>query len=162
VDEILFQVHSRIARYGISIEHVVDGSRVLWSHTVGFLDLGHPEVIVFGLDECCASSALACLLEEVRLGIFRPVGRTRQQPKLGEPGLPVRLVPVPDHYWDCTDDHRICIAAWYHEAVGRDRADLRALQLVWATKAGKFPWHAGASRLDKRRQPLLDRGLRAS
>jgi hypothetical protein len=163
-DEILFKVHFRIATQGVCVEYVFgDGHDPSWGYTVGLLTYGHPEVIVFGLDECCTAYVVECLLDEIRDGVTRPVGRQRRQPRLGDPGNQVRLVPVPDRFWGCSDEseHRLCIAYEYYQALGWDRADLRALQLVWATKGGKFPWHAGASKRDKRRQPLLDRGLRA-
>jgi hypothetical protein len=163
-DEILFKVHFRIATQGVCVEYVFgEGREPSWGYTVGLLTYGHPEVIVFGLDECCTASVVEWLLAEIRTGITRPVGRTRRQPRLGDPGLPIRLIPVPERFWGCSDisEHRLCIAFEYFRAIGWERADLRAVQLVWATRSGRFPWHAGASKLDKKRQPLLDRGCHA-
>jgi hypothetical protein len=163
-DEILFRVHSRIETQGVCVEYAFgDGQDPPWAYTVGLLRLGHPEVIVFGLDECCTAYAIECLLDEIRAGFTRPVGRTRRQPKLGDPGVAVRLVPVPDHYWDCSDEsgHRLCIAVEYYRALGWERSEVRALQLVWANGSGRFPWHAGASKRDQHRQPLLDRPERS-
>jgi hypothetical protein len=162
-DEILFKVHTRIATQGVCVEYAFgDRPEPDWAYTIGLLDIGHPEVIVFGLDEHSTAYAIECLLYEIRAGYRRPVGRNRRQPRLGKPGVPVRLVPVPDHYWGCSDEseHRLCIAHAYYRALSWDREELHAVQLVWASRAGKFPWHASASTRDRARQPLLDRPAR--
>jgi len=159
VDEVLFRIHARVMVDGLYVNYVpADGAAPAWAATVGLLDLGHPEVVVFGLGVAATTDALQHLFDEIEYGIRRPVGRTRRPRDLGCPPHTVRLLPVADEHWDCGGDHRLCLAAGYHGALGRPRAALRAVQLVWATPRGTFPWHARATEADRRRQPLLDRG----
>jgi hypothetical protein len=158
-DEVLFRIHARILTDGVYLDFVPgDGRRPPWAHTIGLLEMQHPEVVVFGLDRVTTQDVIEALFHEVVCGLDRPVGRQRRQSRLGcAPPRSVRMVPVADVHWECAGDHRLCPAAMYHLALGRRREELRALQLVWANRSGRFPWHANASEADRRRQPLLDR-----
>jgi hypothetical protein len=73
----------------------------------------------------------------------------------------MRLLPVPDAHWNCVED-RLCIAVEYYDAIGWDRQQRRALQLVWATPSGDFPWDAACSARYRSLQPLLDPDARAA
>ena len=158
-DEYLFDIHSKVEQHGFTIQYVFgEGLDPSWGYTIGLLAYGHPEVIVFGLDSQSTAQALHWLFDEITAGISRPVGRETEQ-ALGAPALPVRLLPVPDAHWDCIED-RLCIAVEYYDALGWDRSKLRALQLVWATPSGHFPWQSECSDRFRRLQPLLDPGAR--
>ncbi len=158
-DELLVDVHLKVERHGFAIQYVIgEGPEPSWAYTIGFLALGHPEVIVFGLTSDSAGGALHALFAEIAAGSFRPVGRDLEQ-TLGTSALPVRLLPVPDAHWDCVED-RLCIAVEYYDTQGRDRQQRRALQLVWATPSGHFPWDTECSDRFRRLQPLLDPAAR--
>jgi hypothetical protein len=158
-DELLFEVHSKVEEYGFAIQYVMGtGPDPSWGYTIGLLAHGHPEVIVIGLDPGSTSGGLHALYDEVADGIFRPVGRDADQ---ALDGLAMRLLPVPDEHWDFAGD-RLCVAVEYYAALGWDRSTLRALQLVWATPSGHFPWDAECSDRFRRLQPLLDPGARCA
>jgi hypothetical protein len=158
-DELLFDIHSKVERHGFAIQHVMgERDAPSWGYTIGLLALGHPELIVFGLDAESTAGVLHRMFDEIAAGTFRPVGRDAEQ-VLGAPRLPMRLLPVPDEHWDCDGD-RLCIAVEYYDAIGWDRSPRQALQLVWATPSDHFPWDAGCSARFRRLQPLLDSGTR--
>lgn len=157
VDEVLFRIHARVLTQGLYVDYVFgDGSGPPWAYTVGLLDLGHPEVIVFGLDPTDTQHVVQTLFDEIECGIVRPVGRSRRQRPLGCPPRSVRLIPVAEQHWECAGAHRMCVVSGYHRALGRADSELHALQLVWATSRGTFPWHARASKRERGLQPLLD------
>lgn len=160
-DEYLFNIHRNVEEHGFAIQYVLgDEHGPPWAYTIGFLPHGHPEVIVFGLDPESSAHALHSLFDEIVQGAFRPVGREREQ-ALGDPPLPVGVLPVPDHHWDCSEN-RLCIAVEYYRSVGWKRSQMEARQLVWATPTGCFPWDAACEPRLRRLQPILDRrGLRA-
>ncbi len=156
-DELLFDVHTKVERHGFAIQYVMgEGCEPSWAYTIGFLAFGHPEVIVFGLTSESSAGALHVLFNEIVAGAFRPVGREVDQ-ALGTAALPMRLLPVPDAHWD-DDGDRMCIAVEYYDALGWDRNERRALQLVWATPSGDFPWDASCSTELRTMQPILDPG----
>jgi hypothetical protein len=159
MDELMFAIHADVVNDGACVQSLSSASGTMtWTHTIGLLERGHPEVIVFGLDPAFAGDLLWSLVAEIEEGVVRPVGRTRRQRDLGCPPMGLRLVPVADKHWDCAGDHLLCLAAGYHGALGRTRSELRAVQLVWASGRNRtLPWHARASRLDQLAQPLLDR-----
>ncbi len=159
-DEVLFEIHAHVDKAGFAIQYVMgEGFDPPWGYTIGFLAHGHPEVIVFGLDPECTAGGLHRLFDEIAEGVFRPVGLEHRQ-AMGDPELPLRLLPVPDEHWDCSEN-RLCVAVEYYQAVGWARDQLHAVQLVWATPSGHFPWQAGCSARFRRLQPILDPEARA-
>ena len=153
-DEYLFDIHRKVERFGFAIQYVMgEGAKPPWGYTIGFLAHGHPEVIVFGLDPESTSSALHYLFDEIRSGEDRrPVGVGRDQELRG---LPIRLLPVPDEHWDDVED-RLCIAVSYYQGLRWRRSEMRAVQLVWATDEGSFPWDVECPHRMRRLQPILD------
>jgi hypothetical protein len=157
-DEILFEIHTTIARDGVFIQYMdnEDGSPP-WAYTVGLLERYHPEVIVFGLDREESAYRLQTLAQDHDFGVYRRTGRTRRPQPIGCPPMSIRLLPVAARHWDCNGQHLLCLAAAYYLSLGWRPAELRAVQLAWASPTGKFPWHASASKRDQHLQPLLDR-----
>jgi hypothetical protein len=157
-DELMFHVHTTIDRYGFFIQYVMgDRGEPSWGYTIGFLEHGHPEVVVIGLDDVSTAGVLHCLYDEIVAGIFRPVGV--RQDDLGRGETPVHLLPVPDEHWLESGD-RLCTAVDYYDAIAWDPRELSARQLVWATPDGYFPWEPECSPHFRRLQPILDPGFR--
>lgn len=155
-DELMFQVHTTIEGHGFFIQYVM-GERCdpSWGYTIGFLAHGHPEVVVFGLDDVSTAGALHHLYKEVVDRRHRPVGADEEQDLAG---LPMRLLRVPDAHWSDASD-RLCTAVEYYRAFGWDPEQLSALQLVWATPSGEFPWELECSERFRHLQPILDPGF---
>ncbi len=152
-DEYLFNIHRQVEAHGFAIQYVMgEGRKPSWGYTIGFLAHGHPEVIVIGLDDGSTAGVLHILFEEIRGGRHRPVGVEHDQEIHS---LPVRLLPVPDEHWDDADD-RLCTAVSYYQALQWHRSQMRAVQLVWASPDGRFPWDPGFPRRLSRLQPVLD------
>jgi hypothetical protein len=157
--ELLDLVHTMIEEHGFFIQYVLgDACTPSWGYTIGLLGHGHPEVVVYGLDDVSAHGALTALFDEIAEGVFRPVGRDHPQ-TLGD-GPPVRLLPVPQSHWSCNAD-LLCTAVDYYRSMGWDPAQLAAVQLVWATPTGDFPWEPECSARFRRLQPILDPASRA-
>lgn len=157
-DQLLGHVHATIEEYGFFIQYVLgEGADPSWGYTIGFLDHGHPEVMVFGLDDVCTHSVLHALFDEIVAGVSRPVGREHAQ-TIGT-GPPIRLLPVPHAHWS-RRGNRLCTAVEYYSSLGWESARLSALQLVWATPTGDFPWEAECSTRFRRLQPILDPAAR--
>ncbi len=155
----LGRVHGQVRDHGFSIQAVGGGDDgASWAYTIGFLELGHPEVIVFGLDVQSAGEALHVLHREIVDGARRPIGIEHVQ-SLGDGDDGVRLLPVPDSaWWD--DANRLAVAAAYYSALGWEREQLRAVQLVWAAPGGHFPWEPECSPRFRHVQPILDPEVR--
>jgi len=153
----LLRVQSTIAECGFFIQAVLgSGRNPGWAYTIGFLELGHPEVIVFGLDPQAAAGGLHALHREIVAGSRRPVGAGHPQQLDGEE---IRLLPVPDAAW--TDSaNRFAVAVAYYEALAWEPERLQAVQLVWATPEGHLPWERACAPRFRRLQPILDPAVR--
>jgi hypothetical protein len=159
-DQLLDHVQSTIETHGFFIQYVLgERANPPWAYTIGFLAQGHPEVMVFGLSDLSTCGALRALFDEIVAGVVRPVGRDHAQPL--RDGTPIRLLPVPDKHWSWNGD-RLCTAVEYYAARGWDRERLSAVQLVWASPTGDFPWEPGCSARFRRLQPILDPASRAA
>jgi hypothetical protein len=153
--ELLLRVHTAITEHGFFIQAVMGtGRKPGWAYTIGFLELGHPEVIVFGLDAQSASGALHLLHREIVAGRRRPLGVEHAQ-RLGDGPDATCLLPVPASAWH-DDACHFATAAAYYEALGWEPQRLEAVQLVWATPDGHFPWNRGCAPRFRRLQPVLD------
>jgi hypothetical protein len=161
-DEALFRIHSAIVTDGVYVPHFPgEGGKPPFACTVGLMERAHPEVIVFGLDRQQTADVIGNLFDEIDAGIRHPVGRNRRLIHFGCPPWTVRLLRVAPQCWECAGDHWLCLPRSYYRALGRPPEALWAVQLVWATRGGRFPWHAKATPADRWRQPLLDQPLRA-
>ncbi len=150
-DETLFQIDAAIARNGFYPSAVLDDPS--WLYTVGLLSTwSHPELIVFGLHPHDAYGGITAVVDEIRSGAVRPVGRDEP---FDIQGVGSCLIPVLEDYWKYPCDYLIG-ASHYYGATGAT-LDRRALQLVWADEAGRFPWDESFSVDLAGRQPLLDR-----
>ena len=150
-DETLFQIDAAIARNGFYPSAVLDDPP--WLYTVGLLKtLSHPELIVFGLNPQNAYGGISAVVDEIRSGVVHPLGRDAP---FDVDGVGSCLIPVLEDYWKDPCDYLLG-ASHYYGATGA-ALDRRALQLVWADEAGRFPWEDSFNPDLAGLQPLLDR-----
>lgn len=118
-----------------------------FEYTVGLRQLGHPELIVFGLSpnvrHGLLSKSIRCL--EAGRGFRHGERRTDIVP-----GSEFAVRRVHERHFA---DH-VGYAMWYQ----RDSAlpgELEVLQVVWPDEAGLFPWERGFDQRFAREQPDL-------
>jgi hypothetical protein len=110
--------------------------------------LGHPELVMFGLDHK--------LMHSVLWGVYRDIraGRRFEAGGLYEGLIEQYAVAVRDVH-ESWHGHYLGYAQWHRRYVGK-RGSLRAVQIVWPDKAGLFPWEDGCHPSVKSLQPRLD------
>jgi hypothetical protein len=151
-DQLLFNLEGRISRYGWSCYYIFGGSGPPWLYTIGLVEgFGHPELIIFGLDQSSAHGLATRMVERLTSEVQVTTGR-----HAGErlDGLPVAYLEVDRAYWREPSDYFL---GWldYYRAMERT-LDQRALQLVWSDEQGHLPWDERFSARLRRLQPLLD------
>lgn len=131
-DDYRSEIAGRIALYGHAVQGIEgDGVHPPWAYTVGLTARGDPELVVTGMGLSQASVLLnqvACLLENPGLIVPGADAIMRQ----GSPGeFAIQVIEV--------------IRPWahLHVAVEFFGQDIRALQLVHADPAGRWPWEPG-------------------
>lgn len=139
-----WRVNRDVAEYGwhtIGIDEDEEGPPFVYS--VGFLrTLGHPEVLVTGLEPHLGHDILSTIAAEVRDGLQFDV----------------------DEEYDDILDGFLCTfrkvdPQFYSRFLGCGlryyRHEFPCLQCVWPDKLGRFPWDEGAPPWFRMRQPLL-------
>jgi hypothetical protein len=116
-----------------------------FSFTTGFwVNLGQPELIVFGLDSQTAHNVLWDCYRDLKGGRILPVGERAAEVFGG--GVDAWLRPVAaENYPDFLGWSR-----WFHGGDG-----FPCLQLFWPDQAGRFPWEDGVADSVRRAQPDL-------
>jgi hypothetical protein len=151
-DEYLFGVDHVISRHGFFVQYVLgDRDTPPWAYTIGFLQHGCPEAVVFGLGDVASSHVLHWLYGEFLAG-RRPTSG-REVPHWCD-GVELRLEPVPVVYW-CDPHNVFNTAVDYYAGIGVDPGTVDAVQLVWPDERGNFSWDEGFAAELVRRQPLL-------
>jgi len=125
------RVTETIRLHGCMIQGVMgEGRTPPFAYTVGLFELGHPELIVYGLDVESSGGMLNWFAAQIRDGeVFSP-GQVIQPPESG-----TRLLVQTFH------DPWLLYTANRHYRRGRE-APVRALQLIWDA-GGAFPWEVG-------------------
>lgn len=141
---------AEVRRHGFAVHHVTgDDTRPSWSHTVGLHRLDHPELVVLGVTADAGRSVVHWIVDLLRAGEPLVPGRDRPYEFLG---VPIRLVPVPARCWDDGND---LLAACGAVPPTHGRSP-EALQVVWADRAGRFPWERAFDSDLTAVQPLLE------
>jgi len=134
-----------IRRVGWALQYVFDGEDEQvppYCYTIGLHELGHPELLVVGLDHGTAAHLLNTVGERIRHGEWLRVGDVLTVDERSN-RLEVRTVPNPGDILFSANRH-------YRRA---DEDSIPAYQLVWHDMNGRFPWDAGYE-LPAWRQPL--------
>jgi hypothetical protein len=119
-----------------------------FTYSIGMIPtLGHPEIVIFGLDHKLSATIINIIGKEIR------GGRSFREPGLYE-GLiehfacKIHAVSPVNH-----KDH-FGFALWHQHHIGAS-APFEAVQLLWPDKAGLFPDEPGCHPGAIRMQPLL-------
>lgn len=121
-----------IRRHGCFIQVVAgDPGRPPFAYTVGLFGLGHPELIVFGLDYESAGGTLNWFFERIRAGEDLTPGGIVEPPRSGKRFL-VETFPEPGALLHAANRH-------YRRP---RQVSVRAYQLTWDVN-GAFPWEPG-------------------
>lgn len=127
------RISETIRRHGCALEYVQpcegDGFRTPFCYTIGLFGLGHPELLIFGLDMPSAAGCLNHLHGLVRKGRDLVPGEILTFPPHEEQYL-VEEVP---------NAGEILFAANRHYDRPSE-VSVPALQVTWTVR-GAFPWH---------------------
>jgi hypothetical protein len=109
--------------------------------------LGHPEIVIFGLDHKLSATIINIIGKEIRSG--RPFREAGLYEGLIE-GFACKIRPV------SKSSHKdyLGYAMWYRRHIGQ-AGTLEAVQLLWPDKAGLFPDEPGCDAGILRHQILL-------
>ena len=122
-----------IRRHGTSIEYVIGDMRrrqTPFAYTIGLFGMGHPELLVFGLDSRTTGLLLNDVADRVRAGRDIVPGELLEFEGWGH-RVVVESVPNPGE---------IAFAAnrFYQRP---DEHSVDMLQLTYDDRDGRFPWH---------------------
>lgn len=138
-----------IARHGWHLMGVLadhDGPGLVYS--IGLMEtLGHPEIIIFGLDHTLMATVVNSVGKEIRAG--RPFREEGLYEGLVQ-GFACKLKPVAQRFH--TD--YFGYAMWHRRHVGKI-GTLEAVQCLWPDKQGIFPDEIGCNPHIVQLQPLL-------
>ena len=129
------RISESIRRHGCCLEYVMpcdgDQFRTPFCYTIGLFGLGHPELLVYGLDQVSAAGLLNHLYRTVRDGRDLVPGELLKFDGHDE-GYLVEQVPNPGEILFGANRH-------YQRPM---KASVEALQLTWSAN-GFFHWDAG-------------------
>ena len=133
-------VAETIRRHGCFIQYVMGctcgrcGEPTSFAYTTGLFGLGHPELLVFGVDQSTAAGVLNDLFRRVKAGADLVPGELITFPDWPH-RMVVELVPNPGEIVFTANRH-------YDRP---PELSVPVLQLTWDDTAGRFPWDDGYS-----------------
>lgn len=127
-----------IRKHGVYITYVIgewSQRQTSFAYTIGLFGMGHPEVLMFGLEAGTACAVMNDVADRVKAGDDLLVGATLAFPEWAHRVF-VEEVPNPG---------QIAFGAnrFYQRP---DEASVPLLQLTYDDKNRRFPWEAGYSR----------------
>lgn len=120
-----------------------------WSYTIGRVEIGRPELVVYGLNPADAHALLTRVDQRDRHGGPMALGSVEQVE-----GRTVRLDRVPA-WWIADDDDPMGRWFAYYHGTGRMRSVPDVLQVVVADDRGVLPDDAACDPRVRRAQPVL-------
>jgi hypothetical protein len=129
-----------IRRFGVSIEYVSGDARsreTSFAYTIGLFGVGHPEVLVLGLDPRTAALLLNDVAGRVRTGGDLSVGELLEFDGWSH-RVTVERVPNPG-------DIAFAANRFYQRP---DAFSVELLQLTYDDRDGRFPWEDGYARAE--------------
>lgn len=139
------KVRDDIARVGwsdIGVFPAEDGTTRPFNYTVGLAELNHPDLIVIGMANEQSHLVLSAAVQVIQRGT-RLEADTLSDEVLQ--GFNVAFLDVLD---PLGNDYPMSMT---HQLYG----EVKALQLVWPDKFGRFPWHAKFDPVYREWQALL-------
>jgi len=157
-DEHFFRIHSAIETFGFFTMAVrATTTRPPWAYSIGFLEVGQPEVVVVGLHAGSAHQLICWAYHEMTHHGPVELGRQHTRPFVNGAGdeLPLAVLPVPDVQWEHPSDLTLHMRVYY-EARGGYPCEPRVCQVVWPDEDGRLPWDPGCDATVRAEQLLLD------
>jgi hypothetical protein len=157
-DEHFFRIHGAIERCGFFTMAVMSTPTwPSWAYTIGFLEIGHPELVVVGLSKESAHGFITSAYQDTVAGRPFEIGRRHRRTWTAPSGvtLDFAMVDVPDLQWEHPSDLTLFMRGYY-AAKGGYPCEPRVCQLVWPDFEGRLPWDAGFDESLRKYQPLLD------
>jgi hypothetical protein len=134
-----------VRKHGCHIVSIWDG-KPQYAFSVGlFLNYGHAEMVIFGLQASDAASIINGVRDRAAAGRSYAAGDncddilTDRQVAFAE--VPLRAY-----------DTYLGTAIWFY---GKCRRPFPCLQMVWPDREGRFPWQSGHDAALKQHQPVL-------
>jgi len=119
-----------------------------FTYSIGMMPtLGHPEIVIFGLDHKLCATIINAMGKEIR------EGRSFREPGLYE-GLIERFACKIRPVTPSSHAGHLGFAMWHQRHIGQINK-LDAVQLLWPDKAGLFPDEPGCHPGLMAMQPLL-------
>lgn len=96
-DEALFNLEAKISTYGWTSYYIFGGPGPPWLYTIGLTEMvGHPELVVFGLDQISAYGMATRVIEEITSGREFTAGRDAGE---NLDATPVAFLEAADRFW---------------------------------------------------------------
>lgn len=147
MDDYLVSVEERIARFGWAVQAVGAGEKEpSFFYTVGLTRKSLPEIITFGLPLDVGHTLLNDVAVKMQADQVAGAPQTTHGTRRNDilQSYPVEFIEVRDSTTHLTIANTLC---------GNGLWPIRALQMVWPDKSGRFPWDVGFEYGDK--IPLL-------
>lgn len=147
-EDLLTGFRSRVTEFGFTMVSV-GGSPSSWTYTIGLLEnLGHPELVVTGLDPSSAYGIITGLVTRIRAGEMF----TGESEDTTHEGVPVRFGGVHRSQWA---HGRFAMWEAYYDAFGGAPLDRAATQIMWPNEHLVFPPDRDFCHEHRNCQPLL-------
>ncbi len=146
LDSIDRRAISDVQRYGWHIMMVGAGDDVdeepVFAYSIGMMhSLGHPEILMSGQPSVLLQQWINRIGEQITAGHAMEVGRVRE-------GVIDGFAVTAEHITAVGRDEAICMLQSFYRS-----DEVAALQCVWASPEGVFPWQEGAPPPLRARQP---------
>lgn len=122
-----------------------------YAYSLGLVDLGHPELVTFGVPLTHVNALARPVFEAVAAGRPLAVGREHRHELDDAPSI--SLVPVPD-LWVQRDPGRV--GGWFDIYSTPDAGIPSFVQVCWSDATGAMPWERGCDRRVAELQPVLE------
>ncbi|MBV8700049.1 MAG: DUF4262 domain-containing protein [Bradyrhizobium sp.] len=141
------RIVGNVRKHGCHIVGIMpDEERLGYAFSIGlFVNYGHPEIVIFGLDRRDAGNVINDIRDRVSRGQRYAAGDVGDQLLVGHKTC---FADVP---LQCYRDY-LGTAIWFYAKSPRP---FPCLQLVWPDRAGRFPWQAEFDPALRKYQPLL-------
>jgi hypothetical protein len=157
-DQLLFRIHGAIEKHGYFTMAVMSTPTTpSWAYTIGFLERGHPELVVVGLSAESAHGFISQAWRDTVDGHPFEPGRQHRRTwsKPGCVDLAFVMLDLPDLQWEFPSDLTSALHTYYRSRGGYP-CEPAVRQLVWPDLEGRLPWDEGFDETMRKYQPLLD------
>ena len=136
-----------VAQHGCHIVTILEDSEgPTYSFSIGlYLNFQHPEIVIFGLSQQTAATAINDIYTKVENGRQFQVGESSDEFFTKTKLTFIEFPPSAYHEF-------LGCARWFYRSLDYK---FPVLQAVWTDKLGKFPWEDGHDKQSAKLQPIL-------